>query len=156
VSALLLSGRQVTSEGNAPGGFGSRVFTDFYSHAFNFLPAQGFVRRAVNGSKRLRTYVHQSAIARGIVVCGTSKPLLRSKSNVPDVGRAYGNDLYVLATPIRFPQRWPIEQNLNIGRDFLRAILIQDSRWSKVIKFSAGRRPGVPRSSTVCGQGETL
>ena len=121
-----------------------------------FFPRRGLCRRAVSACNRLRTYVHQSAIARGIFVFGTSKPLLRSKSNVPDVGRAYGNDLHVLATPIRFPQRWPIEQSLNIGRDFLRAILIQDSRWSKVINFSAERRPGVPRSSAVRGQGETL
>ena len=84
-----------------------------------FFPRRGLCRRAVNGSKRLRTYVHQSAIARGIVVFGTSKPLLRSKSNLPDVGRAYGNDLHVLATPIRFPQAWPIEQSLNIGTNFL-------------------------------------
>jgi len=101
-----------------------------------FFRRRGLCRRAVKDSNRLRTYVHQSAIARGIVVCGTSKPLLRSKSNVPDVGCAYGNDLHVLATPIRFPQPWPIEQSLNIGRDFLRGILIQDSRWSKVINFS--------------------
>jgi hypothetical protein len=107
-------------------------------------------------SKQSRSYVHQSAIARGIIVYRTSKPLLCSLSDVPDLGRADGDDLHVLATPIRFPQPWPIQQSLNVARDFLRAFLIQDSRASKVIKFTAGRRPGVRSSSAIRGQGETL
>jgi hypothetical protein len=121
-----------------------------------FFPRRGLCGRAIKPSKRIRTYVHESAIARGIIVYRTSKPLLCSLSDVPDLGRADGDDLHVLATPIRFRQRWPIQQSLNVGRDFLRAILIQDSRASKVIKFTAGRRPGVRSSSAIRGQGETL